>query len=177
MTHSELSQETVFDILKSTRRRYVLHYLRQHGPSATLSTLATHVAAWEHETTPDELMSKQRKRVYTSLYQTHLPKLEEVGLLDFDEETGHIHLSERARALNKYLNASSRPPTPWYHYYLSLSFVNLLLIGGVWGEVTPLAFLSRPTVLTLIISLYTVLALGQYLCYYRCSVQGPPPEP
>ncbi|RBI59922.1 hypothetical protein DMJ13_19660 [halophilic archaeon] len=176
MTSSELSQETVFEVLKSTRRRYALYYLRQHGPSAKLSALATHVAAWEYETTPDEVMPKQRKRVYISLYQTHLPKLEEVGLLDFDEETGRIHLSDRARTLDKYLSAGSRSATPWYHYYLSLSFLSLLLIGGLWVGVTPLAWLSRPTALTLILSLYTVLALGQYLCYYRCPVQGPPPE-
>ncbi|RBI58249.1 hypothetical protein DMJ13_27595 [halophilic archaeon] len=175
MTSAELSQETVFEVLKSTRRRYALYYLRQHGPSAKLSALATHVAAWEHDTTPDELLPQQRKRVYTSLYQIHLPKLEEVGLLDFDEETGHIHLSDRARTLDKYLSAT-RPATPWYHYYLSLSLGSLLLIGGIWVGITPLALLSRPTALTLILSSFTVLALGQYLCYYRSPVQGPPPD-
>ncbi|WP_440009095.1 DUF7344 domain-containing protein [Halomicrococcus sp. SG-WS-1] len=177
MTSSELSEDDVFEILKSTRRRYALHYLRHEGSSGDLSTLATHVAAWEYDTTPEELMPKQRKRVYISLYQTHLPKLEEVGLLRFDEETGRIHLSDRARTLDKYLSVGSRPVTPWYHYYLSLSLLSLLVIGGIWVRVTPLTLLSRPTALTLILSLFTVLALGQYLCYYRCPVQESPPEP
>lgn len=176
MTGSELSEDEVFELLKSTRRRYALHYLLHEGSPGDLSTLATHVAAWEYETTPEELMPKQRKRVYIALYQTHLPKLEDAGIIDFDGDTGTIHLLDGARTLDKYLSADARPTTPWYHYYLSLSVVSLLFIGGVWVDVAPLTFLSCPAAMTLILSSYTLLALGQYLRSHWWTRQGPPPE-
>jgi len=58
-----LSQDTVFEVLKSPRRRYVLYYLRNHRGRMNLGEITEQVAAWENETTPDRLTSEQRKRV------------------------------------------------------------------------------------------------------------------
>lgn len=81
MASSGLSQDQVFEVLKSPRRRYALYYLRREGGIVELSDLTDQVAVWENDTTPSGLTSEQRKRVYISLYQTHLPKLDDAGIV------------------------------------------------------------------------------------------------
>ncbi|WP_433634412.1 DUF7344 domain-containing protein [Halomicrococcus sp. NG-SE-24] len=175
MASSDLSQDDLFEVLKSTRRRYVLYYLRRDGPTAELSILATHVAAWEQDSTPEELTPQQRKRGYISLYQTHLPRLEDADLLEFDADAGTVQLSDHAYLLDDYLSANSPSTKPWYRYYLSLSLVSFVLLGGVWGEISPFVMLSQSTAIPVILSLYALLALGQYLYHHRHAIRGLPP--
>jgi DNA-binding transcriptional ArsR family regulator len=44
--NNDLSQDVIFDILSSPRRRYVLYYLRKEGGPIDLTQLAERVAAW-----------------------------------------------------------------------------------------------------------------------------------
>lgn len=97
MDDSEFPREQVFDLLNSSRRRYVLYYLQQEGKTVTVSDLADQVAAWENNTSPVELMEEQRKRVYISLHQTHLPKLNDANVIDYNRETSEVHLTHRIR--------------------------------------------------------------------------------
>lgn len=71
----DLSPDIAFDVLRAPRRRYVLHFLREHE-SATVSTIAAWVARHEPENDPN--------RVETSLHHSHLPKMENVGLIGVD---------------------------------------------------------------------------------------------
>ncbi|WP_458205199.1 DUF7344 domain-containing protein [Haladaptatus sp. NG-SE-30] len=176
MASSGLSQDQVFEVLKSPRRRYALYYLRREGGTVELSDLTDQVAAWENDTTPAGLTSEQRKRVYISLYQTHLPKLDDAGIIDYEREAGKVHLSRRARELDTYLGDVSRPEIPWDRYYLALSLGSILLIVGVWFEIYPLSLLSGLIAATIILTAYGVSAIGQYLYYRRRTVRGTPPE-
>jgi len=74
--------DRVFTLLRNRRRRLVLEYLRD-CESTTQSDLARHVAAVENGISEDAVTSTQRKRVYVSLYQAHLPKLDEFGAISF----------------------------------------------------------------------------------------------
>lgn len=106
MSSSEgnLSQDTVFDILSNSRRRYVLYYLRQQPRTVQLTTLAEQVAAWENETDVESLSEQERKRVYVSLYQTHIPKLADTGLVRYDKEAGTVVLADEADEMGDYLS-------------------------------------------------------------------------
>src|SRR6056297_1117923 len=99
---TELSQDEIFAILSNPRRRYVLYFLNQHGEGIELTDLAEHVAAWENDTTVEELSSKERKRVYVSLYQTHVPKLADHGLIDYDPDSGMVRPTETSRKVDQY---------------------------------------------------------------------------
>lgn len=164
MASTEISQEQIFEVLQSPRRRYALYYLLREGDAVDLSALATHVAAWEHDTPLDELTTQQRKRVYISLYQTHIPKLEEVGLLDYNREAGTIHPSHRVCHLEKYLGDVSRLSIAWNQYYLTFSVLSLLLLGGMLVGIFPHTIFSRHTPI-IILTMYSLLAVSQYLCY------------
>jgi hypothetical protein len=128
-------------MLSNQRRRYVLYYLNQHPGTVSLRDLAERIAAWENDVAVDELDYKQRKRVYTSLHQTHLPKLDEVGIVDYDRGEGTIALADRAAELDIYLELVGEHDVPWCDFYLGLSVVASLVILAAWLDVYPFAAL------------------------------------
>ena len=42
--------------------------------------------------------------MYVSLYQTHIPKLDSVGLVEYDQENGDVALTDRAHQIDAYLS-------------------------------------------------------------------------
>jgi DNA-binding transcriptional ArsR family regulator len=138
----QLSRDLVFATLSNARRRYVLHYLKRHDEPATIRQLAEQIAAWENGTPMPEVTYKQRKRVYTSLHQTHLPKLADAGFIRSERSWEAITLSERARELDVYLEVVPENDLPWSDFYLGLAGVGLALVAGLWVGVYPLTLLS-----------------------------------
>lgn len=133
----ELELDIVFDVLKNVRRRRLLRYLKDQSGEVTLSDVAEHLAAIENDTTPERLDSQQRKRVYVGLYQSHLPRLDSMGVLTFDRERGLIERTPAASQLDKYLYDDTADTSPWNRYYtecIGLSAV-VLLFGAVTGVI------------------------------------------
>jgi membrane protein YdbS with pleckstrin-like domain len=64
----------------------------------------------------------------------------------------------------------------WNHYYLVLSLMSIMLLGGVWFKVDPLALLSSLMATMIIVTVYSLLAILQYLSYHRHTVPATPPE-
>ncbi|USZ68094.1 hypothetical protein NGM10_15350 [Halorussus salilacus] len=172
----ELSQDEVFEVLKSPRRRYALYYLRREGGETELSDLTEQVAAWENETTTAALTTEQRKRVYISLYQTHLPKLDEADIVEYDRDAGVVRLGERAGDLNIYLGEVSREEFPWDRYYLALVGVSSLLVAAVWLEVPPFGLIPGLVLATVILVAFGVSAVVHFLKFRRGGEVGTPPE-
>lgn len=142
----DLSLDLVFEILKNSRRREVLRYLKERRERVTLSELAEHVAAIENDTTVQALSSQQRKRVYVGLYQCHLPKLDDMDVVEFNQSRGHVELGPNAPQLDKYLYMGEEggQDRPWYQYYLGISALSVLVLlggaaSGVLGSVGVLA--------------------------------------
>src|SRR6056297_2116585 len=69
-----ITTDDLFKTLSNRRRRYVLHYLKQHAGTGAvpIRTLSEHIAGWENGVDVATVNSKQRKRIYTALHQTHL---------------------------------------------------------------------------------------------------------
>jgi hypothetical protein len=116
----------------------VLSYLRERGPSGTMDELAEQIAAWENEIEVEELTSQQRKRVYVSLYQTHLPKLAEAGIVDYDVDEGIVRLTDLATEIDAFLTPQRASQYPWRLHYL------VLIVGG--GALLALGALATPIV-------------------------------
>jgi DNA-binding transcriptional ArsR family regulator len=72
-----ITPDTAFDVLRAPRRRYALHYLHEHTGSVTITELSEWVA--RHEPDADA------ERVEVSLHHSHLPKLEDAGLVSLVE--------------------------------------------------------------------------------------------
>jgi len=129
-----LSQDALFSLLSNPRRRFILQHLNSIDESIQLQDLAVEVAAWENETDPETLTDKQRKRLYVSLYQTHIPKLEEAGIVEYDGDSGEIRLTNRGSDLNRYLDADAPDADGTHHwgrYYLLITLVGTLAYGAL----------------------------------------------
>ena len=137
-----LSLDEVFEVLKNQRRRHVLHYLKQHPDrQISLSDLAEHIAAKENDKDVARLTSSERKRVYVGLYQCHLPKMDDMNIVDFNQNRGLIKLGRNAPQLEVYLEPEDpAPERAWYSYYLALAFAGgfaFVLGVGISGVPLP----------------------------------------
>lgn len=86
MTEVQLSAETLFSLLQNRHRRYLLYSLQQNDESVvTLDELTRRILDWEQRMDAggdptDEL----KTRIRISLHHTHLPKISEAGLVEYD---------------------------------------------------------------------------------------------
>ncbi|MFU1780590.1 hypothetical protein ACM16X_04335 [Haloarcula japonica] len=156
----ELTRDDLFHVLQCRRRRLVLKYLHEHpgGEPADMSDIAEHIAALEHDTTVDSLRSKQRQRVYIALYQSHLPKMDDAGVINYNQDRGLVEATALANSFHKYLDeepsllstsaAESTPSTQpvtehdridarasadkrWSSRYLGTACATLITVGGL----------------------------------------------
>lgn len=101
-----LPKDVVFGLLSVQRRRRILAYLAEHGGESTLSDLAEHVASLENDKPVVALSSAERKRVYVCFYQSHLPKLADAGVIEYEQARGTVRLRPEAKQLYVYLAVS-----------------------------------------------------------------------
>jgi hypothetical protein len=106
------SRDGVFDVLANSRRRHAVRCLLEHGTPMTLADLADEVAEQEHGAAITELSGEAVKRIYLSLYHTHVPKLVENGVAEYSQERDMVALSEDVGRLERVLNALSGEPIP-----------------------------------------------------------------
>jgi len=169
-----LSEDLIFDVLKNRRRRYTLHYLKQQERPVELSELAEQVAAWENDTTVEGLSANERKSVYTSLYQTHLPKLADAGIVEYNQNRGVVELSGNAAQLEGYLRPQDE--FPWIRYYLGLAAVSAVLVIGDLLGVPPFEAIPDEIWGVLIVAAFAVSALAHYVRRRQLSRQEKPPN-
>ncbi|ELY42009.1 DUF7344 domain-containing protein [Natronorubrum tibetense] len=100
---SPLSRDDIFHVLQTNRRRDAIAYLLNRDGPVKMSDVAEYVAAKENETTVASLTSAQRQRVYIPLYQSHLPKLDKKGIVEYDQSRGIVRSTDRIEIFRPYL--------------------------------------------------------------------------
>ncbi|WP_440765722.1 DUF7344 domain-containing protein [Natronorubrum sp. DTA7] len=100
---SPLSQDDIFHVLQTNRRRDAIAYLLDRDGPVKMSDVAEYVAAKENDTTVANLTSAQRQRVYIPLYQSHLPKLDKKGIVEYDQSRGIVRSTDRIEIFRPYL--------------------------------------------------------------------------
>lgn len=150
-------REEIFDVLSNERRQCILHYLRQQDDRRVdLRELVDYVTAWENDTTTEAIGTDQRKRVYTALRQSHLPRLERAGLVEYEHRRGQIELTEQAKRAQMYLEYVPKNDIPWSEFYLALSAFGAALVAATWIGVFPLGTLSGSIVAAVLVALFAV---------------------
>ncbi|MFC4406020.1 DUF7344 domain-containing protein [Haloarchaeobius iranensis] len=105
----ELPLDVIFEIIRNRRRRLVLQCLDESdSETLKLSELSEHIAAIENDTTEEALSAQQRKRVYVGLYQCHLPKMADSGVVEFDKNRGTVSEGPNVEQLDPYLDVDER---------------------------------------------------------------------
>lgn len=136
------SRDEVFTALSNSRRRNVIKYLKANGSEARVRDIAEQLAAWENEVEIPAVTYKQRKRVYTALHQSHLPKLADSGFIDYQSNRGLVSLTEESRHLEVYLEIVSENEILWSEYYFGVAVVCGLLAVAAWIGTVPFGGLS-----------------------------------
>jgi DNA-binding transcriptional ArsR family regulator len=173
-----LSKDDVFSLLSNRRRRLTLHYLRRSSGTASVRDLSKQIAAWENGVGVDDLNYKQRKRVYTSLHQTHLPKLDDSGVVEYDRDRGTVTMTDLATELDPYLDrtVSAGGDESWPVYYLGLAGLAAVVVACAWAGLFPFSLvpdIAYAALLTL--ALAVSASLHTYHIRDRSEYDDPPP--
>lgn len=100
-----ISKDSVFHLLQNSRRRAILrHLIEQDEDVFSMREVTELVAARENDTTVSELASDARQRVYIALYQSHLPKLDDTGVIDYDQDRGTFTPTPLVSVFTPYLD-------------------------------------------------------------------------
>jgi hypothetical protein len=127
----DLSDTEIFDILRNSRRRAVLSYLFEKGGRASIKELTEHVASEEYGVAAEEVSADQHKRVYTALYQCHLPRLDEFGVIDFDKDRKEVTLREAASQVKPYLRQRDHTDAARIELIVAVAVASIVTLGVV----------------------------------------------
>ncbi|WP_425433256.1 DUF7344 domain-containing protein [Haloarcula nitratireducens] len=92
------SLDKILTALADNRRRTTLYYLQEHQ-TLPLPDVAELVAEREHEATVAELSGEEVKRIYLSLYHTHVPRLVDAALAHYEQEDDLVAATENTASV------------------------------------------------------------------------------
>ncbi|SHH61737.1 DUF7344 domain-containing protein [Halobaculum gomorrense] len=153
-----LSRTEVFQLLGNDRRRYTLHHLMRRK-SAEIGELAEQIAAWENEVDVAEVDSAQRRCVYVALHQTHLPRLDHAGALNYESTRDEIELTETGEDLRVYMDVVRGNDIPWSEFYLGLSGFAAALVTVAWLDIFPFSIGSDAAYAAFVVVLFAVTSI------------------
>lgn len=174
-----ISRDELFQVLSNSRRRYAVHLLKQEDEDVELGSMATQIAAWENGNEISEVTGTQRKRVYTSLQQQHLPKMDDVGVVEFDKNRGVVEPTPSLEEVDLYFDIVRSKEIPWSEYYLGLSLVCASLVAAVGIGAWPFTLVSEFSWLVFVVVafMFSALAHKYYIYQMGKGEQKEPPVP
>ncbi|QWC20762.1 hypothetical protein KI388_01090 [Halorubrum sp. 2020YC2] len=140
--------------------------------------MAEQIAAWENGIDTAEISSSERKRVYTALQQSHLPKMDDAGVVEFNKDRGVVEPTPALTDVDVYLDVVEGREIPWSEYYLGLSGVAAALVAAVWLGVWPFTLLPEMgwTLAIVVAFAFSALAHKYYAAEMEVGRGEEPPE-
>ena len=164
--NDSISTDELFALLSNGRRRHVLEFLSENGGEITLRELATTIAAEENGLEPVEVNYTQRKRLYTSLYQSHLPRMERSGVIEYDRNSGMVTLGPKAEGFDAYLEVVGENEFTWSEFYLGLTGLFAAVTLAFATGTPPFASIG-PTILMAALTLVLLVSAVAHVRYTR----------
>lgn len=175
---TELSKDDLYEVMANRRRRYTVHALNGTDEPMEIGDIAEKVAAWENGVEMDRVTYDERKRVYTALQQSHLPKMDEKGVVEFDKNRGTVAPTASLEDVEIYMDIVHKGEIPWSQYYLGLSAVSTALIAAVALNAWPFTLLPDLAWAIFMVVAFAVSSLAHW--YYAHTIGtsngDPPPE-
>jgi len=170
--------DELYEVFANRRRRYVLHYLQQVDRRTDLGEMTEQIAAWEHEKARQEITSNERKYVYSALQQRHLPKMHDIGLVEFDKRNGSVEPTAVLDEIDVYAEVVEKGNVPWGVYFPALAAVQSILLTFVGFDVVPLTASSDFEWALLFVASFVVSSLVFLYDTRRMKLggSGAPPE-
>ncbi|ELZ37879.1 hypothetical protein C471_12276 [Halorubrum saccharovorum DSM 1137] len=176
---TEVSEDELFDVLANQRRRFAVHLLkREEADSVAIGDMAEQIAAWENGIDTAEITGNERKRVYTALQQSHLPKMDDAGVVEFNKDRGVVEPTPALTDVDVYMDVVEGREIPWSDYYLGLSGAAVALTGAVWLGAWPFTLLPEMawTVAIVVAFLFSALTHKYYTAEMKVGKPEEPPE-
>lgn len=161
-TQNPSADDELFELLANPRRRLLLYHLFNRGDGIHLSDLSRDIVDFERDVPLEEVDDEAITSVYVSLYQTHIPALEEQGIVEYDDDERVVYLGDRADEIVRVLRNSEERKRRWGTYYL---LVGLACGWVVLVDALPSVGVPRLVVATFVIvgaMALPLLALGHY---------------
>jgi hypothetical protein len=135
----ELDAAEIHDVLRNDRRRLSLDCLREAEDGVmSVRELSERVATLEAGEDPPP--RNKRQSVYVSLHQTHLPKLDDLGIVVYDSDPKEVSLQGKMREVEVYMDVVPKYGLSWGEYYFTLGLLGMLtsiaVLLGVPGVVS-----------------------------------------
>ena len=161
----ELAEGEIHDVLRNDRRRMVLELLGDAGEPVTARELSEAIAARESDSEPPP--RDVRQSVYISLQQTHLPKLDGLGIVDYDESTKTVTPATNAPTVGVYMEVVPKYGLAYSESYAALGVLGVLLVVAAEIGVPVFAALSASTWAAIVFCV--VVASAAYQTYEQRS--------
>ncbi|ELZ59391.1 MULTISPECIES: DUF7344 domain-containing protein [Halorubrum] len=176
---TDISEDELYKVLANQRRRFAVHLLKgESGGSVEIGEMAEQIAAWENDVDVAEITGSDRKRVYTALQQSHLPKMDDAGVVEFNKDRGVVEPTPALEDVDVYMDVVEGSEIPWSQYYLGLSGVATALTAAVWLGAWPFALLPEMawTVAIVVAFAFSAVTHHYYTAEMRVGGDGDPPE-
>ena len=157
----ELDPAEIHDVLRNDRRRLVIERLRDGEGQEAVRDLAEHIAGVESGEEPPP--RNVRQSVYVSLHQTHLPKLDKLGIVTYDSDSKRVELAGHASEVAVYLEVVPKYAISWGEYYLGVGAFGLCSLLGWYVGVPVLASADPAAIALVLFSLVTLSAAYQVI--------------
>lgn len=176
-TDRSLSTDDTFHLLQNARRRAALRYISGHADECghadesafEMREIADQVAAWENDKPVAQITSSERQRVYIALYQNHLPKLDDAGVIDYNQSRGIVEATPLLETVEPYLTAGSAADpsaaerstsanADSLRYYGGATLLSVVLFAASTLGLAPAVVAG--SLATVITGLFTVITVG-----------------
>lgn len=164
--NEQLERAEIHDVLSNDRRYRVLDLLSDEEPR-DLRSLANDIAAAESGESPAP--RNVRQSVYVTLHQNHLPKLDSLDIVQYDDTSKMVALGDRATEIDVYLEVVEHGHLSWSEYQLGVVLLGLLatlasVIGTpILATLAPLTYASGALVVLLVSIGYQIRSQGSPL--------------
>lgn len=153
--------DDLYDALSNSRRRAVLHYLKQRDEerAVDISELSRVLVAWEQNVAREQVAYDDRHSVHTSLRQFHLPKMEDSNLVNINPQGTEVELTALADGLDIYVEPVAENKVPWSTYFVGLSVISGFFMSIASVGVGPLAALSGLRISIVVVVAFVISSL------------------
>jgi hypothetical protein len=152
---SSLPESDIYHLLSNPRRRETLTVLLDRpGETHSVRALSEAIAASESGEWPAP--RPLRESVYNALHQTHLPKLDSFGIVEYDADRKLVSPLPGAGQLQRYMDTLAPVGVTWGEYYRALGIVGLCAVVGSLAGLPGLSALDPLVFATTALALFAL---------------------
>lgn len=169
-----LTPDEFFHALQEERRRHVLRYLLDHEDPVTVDRLAEWVVSRETGIDEEDPSAEACQRTYLSLYQSHLPKLDSLGLVNYDQSAETVAATATTEHVAGYLGLGSPAesatgpvtgdePRDWRRALAGANIVGAALLALAWFGPLATVAVSFRVAATVVLAIHAALTAALFV--------------